>query len=598
MAPRPVHISSKAGIKRDGTVFEGDYYVDGQWCRFQRGLPRKMGGYRRITQGFSGLSRGMYSYPYNNNLYVTSGSASKFEQATIDPAGIASAVFDRTPSASFTATDNNLWSIDAIYNSASTATYILAHAAPNLNDISSSTNAPLFYGDITSTSALTAVAGAPQVSGGVLALHPFTLLFGNNGYVAWSAPNDPTNWSTLGADDAFVTSQKIVAGINTRGGASNSPSAILWSLDSVIRMSYTGTVNNIFSFDTISDESSILSSQSVIEYDGIYFWVGLDRFLLYNGVVKEVPNNLNINWFFDNLNFAQRQKVFATKIPRWGEIWWCFPFGDATECTHAIVYNVREDTWYDTVLPNTGRSNAQFARVYQYPIMMGTTTIDSILSLYSLTGGSSYVDGTYYNVPLINTTSVNGSGATANIVISGNTVTTVTIISGGSGYSVDDILTASVDDLGGAGSGFDIKVAELTGYSLWQHEYGVDELSGSEINAIESYFETSDISLAAAEQSQNKSLRITMIEPDFVQAGPMTVTVTGRSNARAKEISTEPMEFPAVATTPQEQVVFFKDIRREMRFLFRSNVIGGDYQMGMCLAHVESADGTVLGAVP
>ena len=59
------------------------------------------------------------------------------------------------------------------------------------------------------------------------------------------------------------------------------------------------------------------------------------------------------------------------------------------------------------------------------------------------------------------------------------------------------------------------------------------------------------------------------------------------------------MTFPdqSSITIPQEQVVFFKDIRREMRFKFRSNVIGGDYQMGLCLAHVEPADGTLLGAV-
>ena len=599
MAPRPVHISSRAGIKRDGTIFEGDYYVDGQWCRFQRGLPRKMWGYRRITQDFSGASRGMYTYPYNGGLYVSSGSAEKLEQTVIDPSGVSSPVYNRTPTSGFTATANNLWSLDAIYNSATLETYLLAHAAPNLNDISSSANKSLFYGPVTGTGALTNT-GAPQVSGGVLAVHPFTVVFGNNGYVAWSDPNDPTAWtpSPSGAGEAFVTSQKIVAGINTRGGASNSPSALLWSLDSVIRMSYTGTVNNIFSFDTISDESSILSAQSIIEYDGVYFWCGTDRFLLYNGVVREVPNNLNLNWFFDNLNFAQRQKVFAFKVPRWGEIWWCFPFGDATECTHAVIYNVREDTWYDTVLPNAGRSNGQFARVYQYPLMMGTTTINSVSSLYDLTPGSGYVDGTYYNVPLINTTTSTATGCTAKIVITSNAVDTVTVINGGEGYAVDEILTADANDIGGTGSGFQIKVKSLAGYSLWEHEYGVDEISGSEINAIESYFETSDISLAAAEQSQNKSLRITMVEPDFVQSGPMTLTVTGRANARAKEIQTEAMEFPDTATTPQEQVVFFKDIRREMRFIFRSNVLGGDYQMGMCLAHVESADGTVLGAVP
>jgi len=33
------------GIKRDGTKFESREYTDGVWCRFQRGMPVKMGGY-------------------------------------------------------------------------------------------------------------------------------------------------------------------------------------------------------------------------------------------------------------------------------------------------------------------------------------------------------------------------------------------------------------------------------------------------------------------------------------------------------------------------------------------------------------------------
>ena len=38
-------------------------------------------------------------------------------------------------------------------------------------------------------------------------------------------------------------------------------------------------------------------------------------------VVREIENTLNVNWFFDNLNGAQRQKVFGFKVPRFGEIW-------------------------------------------------------------------------------------------------------------------------------------------------------------------------------------------------------------------------------------------------------------------------------------
>lgn len=84
-----------------------------------------------------------------------------------------------------------------------------------------------------------------------------------------------------------------------------------------------------------------------------------------------------------------------------------------------------------------------------------------IATLTGLTGGAAYTNGTYLSVPLTGGT---GSGATANIVIAGNVVTTVTIVNRGSGYAVGDTLSASAVNIGGTGSGFSVGVASLTGY--------------------------------------------------------------------------------------------------------------------------------------
>ena len=94
--------------------------------------------------------------------------------------------------------------------------------------------------------------------------------------------------------------------------------------------------------------------------------------MMYNGVVQEIQNTMNQNYFFDNLNYVQRQKVWCTKVPRWGEIWWFYPKGDATECTDAIVYNVREKTWYDAgQSPAAARSAGTFSEVFRKPIWAG-----------------------------------------------------------------------------------------------------------------------------------------------------------------------------------------------------------------------------------
>ena len=127
------------------------------------------------------------------------------------------------------------------------------------------------------------------------------------------------------------------------------------------------------------------------------------------------------------------------------------------------------------------------------------------------------------------------------------------------------------------------------------HEQGYDEFDGSNVSPIKSYFETADISNLV--QGKNQYMRITRIEPDFVQNGPMTVQVTGRANARAPEVYSSIFTFvdPNEITEPQQQIVMLKEQRRELRVRFESDAVYGNYQMGQIIGHFSTGDGTVLG---
>ena len=215
-----------------------------------------------------------------------------------------------------------------------------------------------------------------SISGGIVMLFPYLFAYGNNGLIANCAAGDFSNWTSADSNQNNVSSTKVVKGLPLRGGTT-SPAGLFWTLDSVVRVTYSpttvGNATFYWKYDLITQQSSIMSSQCVIEYDGLFYWVGTDRFLMYNGVVAEVPNTQNNNYFFDNLNYAQRQKVWVSKVPRWGEIWWFFPSGDSTECNDAIIYNVRDKCWYDAGQAlGARRSAGVFSEVFRRPIWGGT----------------------------------------------------------------------------------------------------------------------------------------------------------------------------------------------------------------------------------
>ena len=602
MTKKVFAIDTQPGVQRDGTVFDMNFYTDGRWVRFQRGRPRKIGGYRAITEDAHGYSRGLYVNSVDGINQVFNGFESGLEVINIDNNGIGAGVNQFTLS-NFTSSALNLWQFDSLFDSQGSGNQLLlAHPGLNLEQIDQTTNTPVLAGDINGTTMAqledtngTSPSGDPiEVSGGVVVLHPYVFVYGDNGLIKNCVAGDPYDWNGPDANETNVSSTKIVKGLPVRGG-SNAPSGLFWSLDSLIRVSYTPTTVTVggtpetfyWRYDIISSQSSILSSQSVIEYDGIYYWIGVDRFLLYNGVVKELKNNFNQNYFFDNLNYAQRQKVYATKVPRFGEIWWFYPRGDSEECNDCIIYNTREDCWYDagTAL-GARRSSGYFSQVFHYPINAGNVlSEEEIIFSTSVTTTSGLPT---IEVPISSVTNliavgqlVKGNG------IADNSLITLIQPSATPGYYTVT-LSEDATATGTVTATFNTTAGRIT---LWQHEIGTDEVVSQTSNAIESYFQTSDLGWVQGGPSQttpvgdNYWLHLERMEPDFIQSGEMTFQVTGRAFAQAEDVTSAPYPF-----SPDTRKIDLREQRRELRLIFTSNVQGGDYQLGKVLLHANVGD--------
>ena len=581
MTAKVVALQVSPGIQRDGTQFASPTYVDGKWCRFQNKLPRKIGGYKAIFLNADGISRGMTMSSTNGLNYVISGTANKLQQwSTDNDDGIGFGPTDYSMTG-FSANQYNLWQFDIGYDTTgNNVNNLIAHPGQNLYNIDSTVNTRPLYGQFPNTTlapvgVFTAVGtttitspnvtftttnvamgagvsvtgtGIPantkivssstvagvwtvvlsnnatasgtvtltfdnniSVSGGVVMLHPYLFVYGNYGLIKNCSAGNFNDWTSADANETSVSTGKIVKGLPLRGGTT-SPAGLFWTLDSVVRVTYApSTVNGVnfyWRYDLITSQSSIMSSQCVIEYDGIFYWVGVDRFLMYNGTVQEVPNSQNMNWFFDGLNYNQRQKVWVTKVPRWGEIWYFYPRGDATECTDAVIYNVREKTWYDAgQAPGAYRSAGTFSEVFRQPIWGGWE-----------------------------------QNAT-------------------------------------------------TGYTLWQHETGVNQIITNNVNAIDSYIETNVLGqatgLVGSQQQPGDNLwtRCERVEPDFVQSEQMYLVVTGKGYADDTDEPSDPYYFD-----PTTLKVDMREQRREMRMRFGSNIQNGNFYMGKVILSLDTGD--------
>ena len=683
-----------AGIKRDGTVFQADQYTDGVWCRFQRGDPKKIGGFATLFTSFNGIYRGMINVPYNGVNYVFAGTANNLDvfttgttygagsgpyianmlpgivQATVTAntttqitiAGDGSTVFAAgkkiiftnsstateytvssatytgsptnhtviifTPAApagtiaeawlkgtSFTADTRNNWQFDAQFSPAGGSLNLLAHPGLNLQNIDSGVETQVLVGNVAPDadndyyfSGLSDSAGQNptyqtiSVDGGVCVLYPFIFVYGSHGYIANNnvssiyAEQTLYDWNGPLANQVNVSSSKIVKGMPMRGGT-NAPSGLFWATDSLIRVSFNSQATaNYWSYDIISSQISIMSSNSVVEMDGLYFWMGVDRFYFYGGTVKVLPNDKNVNWLFNNLNYSQRQKVWATKVPRYNEIWFFYPRGTATECTDAIIYNVKDQLWYDAGQAIGARRSCGYTtELFPTPIWAGweyDTTVSNPVTVIATPSGATaptssqfYVSGDISGTISPGDSVVFSTDLTDPRKVYGVTSSVFSFTHSATLVTLSTPITVSIP----AGT---LVYPISGGYTIWQHEHGLNQVTLASELAVYSSITTSDISWLTGNPSEdtklgiNRRMHLRRVEPNFIQSGTMAMTILGRKFAGGQsEENSGPYYF-----TQDTGKIDLRVEHRLIRLQFVSNDIDGNFEMGRNLITAEFGD--------
>ncbi len=414
----------KSGIKRDNTSFQGEYITSGDFIRWHASYLNRMDGMANVQLGYpiyTVHADASLTIPYfyidvgSNEISVYQFTTSNiggpnilyrtgYDNLDLEPKYKAKDLVTGVDPAPII-TSETLPQIQAMnYRTTvegsiitTTERMLIVYLGNNLQNINNSVGPVKNIYRISSKEKqlipmqLKLPPGAKDswLSGGVLASGDYLFFYGDEGTVLISSSSDSENFvnsSSKSNKDGYIlegiTHDKLIYGATTRGGGIGSDYSILfWSLSSIVLVTSQKPDPNettakeqavtqlSWTTNTISSNCSILSSRCVVECDGLFYWPGTDRFFVYNGMVQNLTNNMNQNYFFNNLDMTKRQLVYGVLNSKYKEIWWFYPekvnssndYGvDLRICTHAIIYNINEQTWYDVAL--TG-AHAQYLPV-------------------------------------------------------------------------------------------------------------------------------------------------------------------------------------------------------------------------------------------
>jgi hypothetical protein len=148
------------------------------------------------------------------------------------------------------------------------------------------------------------------------------------------------------------------------GARSTRQEILVWTDSAIYSMQYIGAPY-VWGFQLLMDNTSVMSPNCMITVNNITYWMGVDRFYMYNGTVQTLPCTLK-QYVFGDINQQQAYQVFAGSNEGFNEVWWFYvsQSSGGTQVDKYVIYNYLDQCWYY----GTMNRSAWFQSGGQYPI--------------------------------------------------------------------------------------------------------------------------------------------------------------------------------------------------------------------------------------
>jgi hypothetical protein len=291
--------------------------------------------------------------------------------------------------------------------------------------------------------------------------------------VRWSDQENYLTWQPQITNQAgsyrLSHGSVIVTAVQTRQEILVLTDAALYS------MQYLGPPY-VWGFNMLADNISIMGPNAIAAANNVTYWMGTDKFYMYNGRVATLPCTL-WQYVFGDINKQQGYQVTCSTNESYNEIWWFYCSANSTRVDRYVIYNYAENAW-------------------AYGTLARTAWLDS--PLRSTPVAARYTTSSF-------TASRSGNVLTVTAVAAG-TLPNGTQIIGVGPQSGTTILSQSSGTTGGAGTYItstsgDFPSAQLVGYTgdpsgiLVYHEVGTDDGTVNPPVQITAYIQSGDMDI-------------------------------------------------------------------------------------------------------
>lgn len=209
-------------------------------------------------------------------------------------------------------------------------------------------------------SSLSGASDVPTVANTVLVsdVSRFVFCFGANTIntttqdlllIRWSDQESVVDWTPAATNQSG--SLRLSRGSSIITASQSRQEVLVWTDSALYNLQYVGAPI-VWNSQIVGEHISIASQNAVAYADGVSYWMGMDKFYLYDGRTRQLQCDLR-RYVFSDINTSQIDQVFAGTIESFHEVWWFYCSADSNTIDKYVVFNYQQEIWYYGTLTRT-----------------------------------------------------------------------------------------------------------------------------------------------------------------------------------------------------------------------------------------------------